>query len=166
MVLTAIMLNVWGDPTMKTATDVRSVPSSSLLNQMNTAAILWMGRCFAKLAIWAWFLASTNTGLTARDKLQLMKKCHKSGFKAREGRLCMCILKTLEYKHYTSFSNRTMMKYGFFLFFFTLYHAFWKSSYSSFILDNFALNKLYKMHQMYLCNRLCKNIRQTLFEFL
>lgn len=117
MVLTAITLNVWGDPTMRTATDVRSVPSSSLLNQTNTAAILWMGRCFAKLAIWAWFQASTNTGLTAWDKLQLMEKCHKSGFKEREGRLCMCILKMLEYKHHRSFSNRTMMKYDFFHFF-------------------------------------------------
>lgn len=42
--------------------------------------------------------------------------------------------------------------------FFIIYHAFWRSSFSSFILDNFALNKLYKMHQIYLCNRLTVNI--------
>lgn len=34
---------------------------NSLLNQMNMAAILWMGRCFARPVTWTWSLASTNT---------------------------------------------------------------------------------------------------------
>lgn len=34
---------------------------NSLLNPMNMAAILWMGRCFARPVTWTWSLASTNT---------------------------------------------------------------------------------------------------------
>lgn len=65
----------------------RSVPFSYLLNQMSTAVILWMEGCFANLAIWAWFLASTNTGWKAQDKLQLMKI-----FSFKEmGDFCMCV---------------------------------------------------------------------------
>lgn len=33
---------------------------NSLLNQMNMAAILWMGECFARPVTWTWSLASTN----------------------------------------------------------------------------------------------------------
>lgn len=46
----------------------RSVSSSFLRNQMNMAAILWTGGCFARPVISVWFLASSNKKQTTPNK--------------------------------------------------------------------------------------------------
>ena len=134
---------------------------------MSTAAILWMGRCFANLAIWAWSLASTNSGLIAPDRL--MEKCQESSFK--EMGEFACAFRILELKHHTSCSSKTIMKYGFFFFSFLFFFLFFLhimlfEDTPVLLLYLIILHSInYKMHQIYLCSRLCKSVRQTFFNF-
>lgn len=95
----------------------RSAASSSLLNQMTVAAILWMEKCYANRVIWAWFPVKGTT--TKRWEI-----LHIDAFK---------YFKSPECPNFPP--AKTDCKLPFLLL---------RSSSSSFILDNFALHKLNK----------------------
>lgn len=162
MVLTAIMFNAWETHTMRTATDVRCVSSSSLLNQMNTAAIHWRGSCSAKPAIWTWFLASTNTGLGAETNE--WKHVTTPGLKIM-GDFACAFYSGLQMSH-IFFNNEICLFFLSYFGIFLLQYIVLSENPPFLILYLIHLHSIkYKMHQIYLCNSLFQNVRRALFEF-